>query len=143
MAGLSAEYKIKWKKVLAIVIVWAAIAVIISLYDHISLHSQLSSGISRDYSFMSNLVFNVAAALIGGLSGGGFLVFFVNEKLRDKPYWMTILFVGISFIVIVSFITVIFSLIIAPTVSGKSFADPETRQAFHNSLFNSIHLKNI
>lgn len=143
MPGLSAEYKIKWKKVLTIIIVWAAISVVITLYDHISLHSQLSTGTSRDYSFMSNLTFNVAAALIGGLLGGGFLVFFVNERLRDKPYWMTILFVAISFILIVSFVAIVFSLIIAPTVSGKSFSDPETRKAFHNSLFNSVHLKNI
>jgi len=143
MFSLFAEYKIKWKKVLTIIIVWMIIAVVISIYDHIALHSKLSLGTTADYSFIGNLVFNIISAFVGGILGGGFLVFFVNEKLRGKPYWMTILFVALSFILIVSFIAVLLSLIIAPTISGKPFTDPESRKAFNDSLFNSVHLKNI
>ncbi|MEP7373850.1 MAG: adenylate/guanylate cyclase domain-containing protein [Chitinophagaceae bacterium] len=143
MFSLSAEYKIKWNKVLTIIIVWMIIAVVISIYDHIALHSKLSRGTPADYSFFTNLVFNIISAFIGGILGGGFLVFFVNEKLRSKPYWMTVLFVAISFILIVAFIAALLSLIIAPTITGKPLIDPETRKAFSNSLFNSVHLKNI
>ena len=143
MASLSAEYKIKWNKVLVIIIVWMVIGVIITIYDHITLHSQLSAGPFTDYSFISSLIFNTGAALVGGVLGGGFLVFFVNEKLRGKSYWITVLFVAISFILIISFIAILVSLIIAPLSTGKPLADPETRKAFNNSLFNSVHLKNI
>jgi len=67
----------------------------------------------------------------------------VNEKLRGRPYWITILFVAISFILIISFIALLISLIAAPISTGKPLADLETRKAFNNSLFNSVHLKNI
>jgi len=143
MLSLSAEYKIKWNKVLTIIVVWSVVAVIITIYDEIALHSRLSTGTSADYRFISSLVQNLSSALIAGILGGSLLVFFVNEKLRDKPYWMTILFVSIFFILIVAFIAFLLSLIVAPTITGRPLSDPETRKAFNNLLFNSIHLKNI
>jgi len=83
MLSLSAEYKIKWNKVLTIIVVWSVVAVIITIYDEIALHSQLSTGTSADYRFISSLVQNLSSALIAGILGGSLLVFFVNEKFIE------------------------------------------------------------
>ncbi len=143
MASLSAEYKIKWNKVLVIVVVWMFIGAVITLYDHLAFLSQLSAGTHEDYSLRSSFFLNTGAPLVAGFLGGSFLVFFVNDKLRDKPYWITVLLVAISFVVIIAFIALLISLILAPLTTGRPLADPETQQAFKKFLFDTNHLKNM
>jgi len=61
---------------LTIIIVWMIIGVTITIYDFIALHSQLSAGTSSDYRFITSLIINTGAALVGGVLGGGLGVFF-------------------------------------------------------------------
>lgn len=103
----------------------------------------MSGGVSPDFNFGNNLLFNLAAAFFGALMGGGFLVYFINEKYRDKPYGFTVAAVVLSFIVVVSIITIILALIAAPIQTGKPLSEPETKKAFDAFLTNRIHLKNI
>lgn len=140
---LSAEYKIKLSKLLVIILVWIFFGGVITFYDHFSLHSGISAGTTPDYSFFRSLVLNVGAAIAGALMGGSFLVFYVNEKLRDKPYWMTVLLVAISFIVVIGLIVFLMALILAPLKTGKPLTNPDTQAAFRNFLYDQTHLKNI
>jgi adenylate cyclase len=85
----------------------------------------------------------MVAGLFGAIMGGTFLVFYVNEKYRDKPYGFTVLAVLISFIIIVAIITVILAFISAWVQTGKSFSHPETKEMFKRFLFDPVHVKNI
>ena len=143
MASLSAEYKIKWNKVLVIILVWMIIGAVITLYDYLAFHSQLSAGTHPDCSFRNSLLLNTGAAVLGGFSGGSLLVFFINEKLQEKPYWITVLSVAISFVIIIVFISIIVSMILAPLSTGKPLNDPVSQQAFKNFLFDLGHVKNL
>jgi adenylate cyclase len=125
MISLSAEYKIKCNKLLLIIGVWIITGAVITIYDYLVFQSQLSAGVHPDYSFRNSLLLNTAAALTGGILGGSFLVFYVNEKLRDKPYWITVVLVAISFVLIIGLIAILVSLILAPMRTGKPLADPE------------------
>lgn len=80
---------------------------------------------------------------MGALMGGSFLVYYVNEKYRDKPYGFTVIAVVLSFIVVVSIITIILALIAAPVQTGKPFSNPETQKEFYAFLTNRLHAKNI
>lgn len=135
--------KLNLTKLLVIVIAWLVISILTSIHDFLLLSSDMSKGYSGQFSFGTHLLFNISAALIGSLMGGSFLVFYVNEKYRDRSYGFTITAVFLSFIVIVAFITVLFGIIIALMQTGKPFSDPETLQQIKHNIINPIHLKNI
>ena len=140
---MTQRQKIKLKKLGIIILVWLFIGILISFYDYFLLTSGLSGGVSSDFNFSNNLIFNLAAAFMGAMMGGGFLVYYVNEKYRDKPYGFTVMAVVLSFIVVVSIITIILALIAAPVQTGKPLSNPETQKAFYAFLTNRLHAKNI
>ena len=140
---MTQRQKLKLTKLGVIIIAWLIIGFLVTCYDYFLLSSGLSAGFSSDFNFGNNLTFSLVAAFMGALMGGSFLVYYVNEKYRDKPYGFTVLAVVISFVVVVSIITVILALIVAQVQTGKSFSDPETKKAFHTFLTNRLHVKNI
>ncbi|MBL7746247.1 MAG: hypothetical protein JNM19_02365, partial [Chitinophagaceae bacterium] len=140
---MTQRQRLKLTKLGIIMIAWLCIAVLITFYDYFLLTSGLSAGLVTEFSIINNLMFNLVAALLGALMGGGFLVYYVNEKYRDKPYWFTVTAVVLSFIVVVSIITIALALIAAPLQTGKSLFDPETKEAFTAFLTNKLHAKNI
>jgi len=90
---------------------------------------------------MLTVVRNVGAGLVGALLGGSILVFYVNVKYQDKPYGYTILIVGISFILIIVFITLLMGVIMVPFRTGKPLSDPVSRKAFQELLTDSYPVK--
>lgn len=140
---MTQRQKLKLTKLGIIIIAWLVIGFLATCYDYSLLSSGLSAGFSSEFNFGNNLAFNLVAAFMGALMGGSFLVYYVNEKYRDKPYGFTVLAVVVSFFVVVSIITVLLALIAAPVQTGKPFADPETKKAFYSFLTNRLHLKNI
>jgi adenylate cyclase len=140
---MTQRQRLKFFKLGIIILTWLFIGILMACYDYFTLTSGLSSGLSPSFSFGSHLTLSVTAAFLGALMGGGFLVFYVNEKYRDKPYGFTVLAVLVSFILVVSIITVVLALIAAPVLTGKSFTDPETKKAFTAFLTNRLHAKNI
>jgi adenylate cyclase len=105
--------------------------------------SEMIADITGNFSFGKRVLFSMIAALLGALMGGSFLVFYVNEKYRDKPYGFTIMAVLIAFIVIVSIITVLLGLIEAPAQTGKPLSHPETLAVYKKFLLDPLHAKNI
>ncbi|MDN5203657.1 adenylate/guanylate cyclase domain-containing protein [Fulvivirgaceae bacterium BMA10] len=128
---------------LTIMVFWMLFGLVISIYDHFTLASDFSLGPSADYSFMNGLILNVSAAFMGSLMGGIFLVFYLNERFRDKPYGYGILAVCISYIVIVTLITLILGVYVAKEKTGGSIFEPEAQQAYIDFLKNPLHVKNI
>ncbi len=116
MINRSAEYRIKTNKILVIALIWMIIGAIITFYDNFAFHSLISAGTSSSYGFFKSFFINTT----GGLIVGSFLVFYVNEKFRDKPYWITILLVSLSFIVIFTLISSVVVLILSAIQTGNS-----------------------
>lgn len=140
---MTQRQKLKLTKLGIIIIAWMLIGLLITCYDYFVLSSGLSLGLSPAFSFENHLLFSLTAAFLGALMGGSFLVFYVNEKYRDKPYGFTILAVLLSFIIVVSIITVVLALIAALVQTGNSFNEAETKKAFYAFLTNRLHAKNI
>lgn len=115
----------------------------LTLYDHLSLYTDFSAGPSEHYDFISSLLFHVSAAFIGSFLGGAWLVFYVNEKLRDKPYYHSIVAVLISFIVIVILITAFLGLFYVPMIVGTHLGTPYGQSAYHAYMVDYQHLKNV
>jgi adenylate cyclase len=140
---MTQRQRLKFYKLGVIVVSWFAISILMTLYDYFILSSGLSAGLSTSFSLAGHFTLNIVAAVLGALMGGGFLVFYVNEKYRDKPYGFTVMAVLLSFIIVVSVITVVLAFIAAQVQTGKSFTNPATQQAFTEFLTNRLHLKNI
>jgi adenylate cyclase len=140
---MTQRLRLKLVKLAVIIFCWLIIAVLISFYDYFTLRSDISAGFSQTFSFGGHLAFNIIAGVMGALMGGSFLVFYVNEKYHDKPYGFTVLAVVVSFIVVVSIIAIVLSIISIPIQTGKSFSDPESKELFTAYLTNPLHAKNI
>jgi adenylate cyclase len=137
------RFKIKLSKLLVIVIGWQIIAVLISVYDYFLLTSEFARGYAPGFSFQLSLLFNTVAAFIGSVIGGSFLIFYVNEKYRERSYGFTILAVVVSFILIIGLITVLLGFSSAMITTGHSLTHPETIKLAKANIINPIHLKNI
>ena len=102
--GQRRKLGIQLRKTGLIVLCWMVVALLVTIYDHLCISSELSSGFAADYTFLRSLVFNLMAAVLGGTLGGAWLVFYVNERARDKPYYFALLMVALSFVLIVAFL---------------------------------------
>ncbi|MBC7875332.1 MAG: adenylate/guanylate cyclase domain-containing protein [Ferruginibacter sp.] len=140
---MTQRQQLKFTKLGIIIVAWLCIGFVITCYDYFVLTSGLSAGYSPSFTFGNHLAFNLLAALLGALMGGGFLVFYVNEKYRDKPYGFTVIAVLISFFTVIAIITVVLAFIGALVQTGKSYSDHETKKAFYGLLSNRLHVKNI
>lgn len=123
---------------------WMVIGVIISLYDHFCLTSEISAGPSEKYSLGSSILINLAAAFMGSLLGSLWLIFYVNEKLRDRPYGYTLFLVTLSFFAIVALIALSLGMIIVKVEMGAwPYSNPYATLRFYHHIDNPLHLKNI
>jgi adenylate cyclase len=109
--------QLKFAQLRVIVIVWLIIGVLIALYDHLVLFTHTSQGPAPGYSLTSSIIVNMIAALVGALLGGSFLVFYINEKYRDKPYGYTVIAVTLSFIAIIILISFVLGAVAYPDTS--------------------------
>jgi len=112
------------KQVRAIVIVWVILGFIITVYDHLILYTRNSLGPSEEYSFLIAAVRNMGAGLIGSLVGGSFMVFVVNVRYQDRPYWRTIVYVILGFLFTVVLIVVVIGSIVVYLRTGRPVWDP-------------------
>lgn len=132
---------LKLRQLLNIVIAWTILGFIITVYDHLVLHTHNSLGPSETYSFLISAFRNMGAGLIGALIGGSLLVFYVNVKYRDRPYGFTVAYVSISFILIVIFITLVMAFTIVPIEVKGSLSEKRTWKAIGYFMMDSHPLK--
>lgn len=138
------KLKIQLTKLIWIVVSWLFISVIITSYDFLVISSDLAAGPDPTYSNLANFTFNAIAALMGSLMCGTFLIFYVNEKLRDKPYGYTILAVAVCFITIVVIITLILGLFVVYDQTGSwPHENNMAINRYIEYLTSAVHLKNI
>ncbi len=140
---MNVKQKLKFKKYLVIILAWVCIGTWIGVYDHFTLLSEHSKGLKDNYSLVTNIAFNAIAGLAGALMGGAFLVYYVEEKFREKSYGYTLLTVAISFVIIVSIITVLLGMIFVPIQSNQSIFTTEGFSEFKEFIKDPIHIKNI
>ena len=92
--------RIQFRHLLFLLLAWQVAALLMAIYDHWMLHSVFVTVDEELYSFPRYLLFNMVAALIGGLIAGPLIVFWINEKYNNRPYGQSILFVIILFLVV-------------------------------------------
>lgn len=138
---MSRRRQIRFQELIILTLAWQIMAVWISVYDHMVIHSELSAGVNEDYSFSSNLMLNCGGALMGALIGGSFLIFFVNTRFADRSYGQTILLVLFTILVTMAVITLVLSYFYAVQVKHVNVGDPGFRDAFLEYALDPLTLK--
>lgn len=134
--------QLKLKQLGIILIAWIILGFIVAVYDHLVIHTRISLGPSEQYVFGLSLLRNMGAGLIGALLGGSLLVFYINEKYRDKPYGYTVTVVYISFVCIIGIITLVMGAILTPMQTGAPLSAPITQKAYIAFITDSYPIKN-
>ena len=101
---MDARTTLKFQQLMVIVVMWVAFAACMSIYDHLLINSMNTNGASSFYSFRYSLLSNCLSAVIGGLTGGSFLVFAINEKYDDKPFLITVLTATAIYVAVIAVI---------------------------------------
>lgn len=135
--------QIKLRQLSVITGAWLVVGFLMSLYDHLVLHTHNSLGPSAEYSFLFSLALNSGSALIGSMLGGSALVFYVNVKYADKSYGYTVLAVSLWFVMVILIIVTVLGAVSVPIRTGRPLSDPVTVEAFRNFLLDSSRAKNI
>jgi adenylate cyclase len=135
------DIQLKLKQLRVIIVTWVIAGFLITVYDHLLLHTGNSLGSSEEYSFLVSLARNVGAGFIGALLGGSLMVFYINVKYHDKPYGYTVLLVSVSFLLIVMFITLLMGFVLVSLRVGNIFLHHQARAAFLAFLKDGSHTK--
>lgn len=133
--------RLKLAQLKVIIIAWMIMGFFITVYDYLVLQTGYPGGTAADFSFLVYAARNIGAGLVGGILGGALMVFYVNEKLQDKPYGYTILVVSVSFLLIVAFISFLMGIIIVPLKTGHHLRHPEAWSSFIDFMKHPSHLK--
>lgn len=122
---------------------WLMVAILMSVYDHLVLHTANSLGPSASYSFSLALAYNLGSALMGALLGGSYMVFCVNVKYQNRSYVYTIMSVGLSFMCIISLIMALLGLVSTTLRTGQPVWEPEALEVLKDFLTDSARIKNV
>lgn len=134
--------RIQLRQLFILILAWQIAAILISVYDHFVMHFQSVTIHDPNYSFAVYLVFNMVAALIGGLIAGPVMIFWVNEKFIDKPYGWSIITVVIAFLVITSFVILFIGLFYIYD-ENIPFGTSEYWMKYREYIFSIFHLKKL
>lgn len=90
---------IKLQRVLIIGLAMAVIGALQSLYDHVTLTSIFSAGLSNQYQFHTALLFNIVSGFGGGLVAA-ITLNFIDDKYRTKPYYQGLMIIMLTFMAV-------------------------------------------
>ncbi|MEJ1237106.1 adenylate/guanylate cyclase domain-containing protein [Chryseolinea sp. T2] len=140
---MSARTKIQFYQLLVLLGAWMAFAIVMTLYDHLIINSMNSNGASSFYSFQYALVSNCISAMIGGLTGGSFLIFVINTRYDTKPIISTVLVATVVYLGVIAIIVVVITCIAYLHALTNSIEVSNTWNVIKRFLSDDTRIKNI
>ncbi|HKR05077.1 MAG TPA: adenylate/guanylate cyclase domain-containing protein [Bacteroidia bacterium] len=140
---MTGRRKIQLRQLLALVVAWQVAAILISAYDHFVMQANFVSIHEESYSFPVYLIFNMVAALGGGLIAGPLIIFWVNEKFLNKPYGVSILLVVFFFLTITIFLILLMGIFYISYTTGTRFGEERFWEQYNPYIFNLFQVKKL
>ena len=122
--GLSNAVKIKFRQVFFIVISWVVISMAIVLHEYLFYSELLRRGIDS-YNHTNTLLTTLFAVFIAGLIAAPFMVFYLKDRFKSKPWWFSLLFNTITFNVIITLVSLPASVFYHMVGENLSIGDPQ------------------
>lgn len=131
---MSKATQIKFRQLRTIMMAWLVVAAFLTLYDHLVLLTSDSTGISSQYSILASATQHLVSAVVGGLIGGSLLVFYLNARYNEKPYWQLLIVLLFCFLFVISVVIVL---------KGLLFSDVNIAGSFNHFVMDSSRVKNV
>jgi adenylate cyclase len=133
--------RIQFRHLLFLILTWLAAATLIAIYDHWMIHTVFVTIHEEIYSFPRYLLFNLTAALIGGLVAGPLIVFWVNEKYINNSYGQAILLVVVLFLLVTTLLILVMGIPYIHYSTGLAMEDHSFWNEYRAYIFNPFQLK--
>ena len=133
--------KIQFRQWLILGMAWQFMALWICVYDHLAIHSGLSTSPAKDYTFLSNWILYSSVTFIATLIGGSLLVFYINPKFANRSYARSIIAVILCIVLTMTIITVISAYFFLTLILKKSVADADFNKAYLDYVLDPLNLK--
>lgn len=104
------------------------------LYDISMRHTAVAAQLSPSVSLMHYIVLNLLGAFIAGALIGAFMVYYLQDRLSDKPYGYSVIILLVIVIAVMSVIRVPYYLILAAQVTGRPIISHENLSVFRKSF---------
>ena len=100
MTGKSTRFITDIKRIIKITLAWTVIGILLSFFDYVTTSASYFYIRTENYRLIDHIITNVGGALMGGILGGSFIIFFGNRKLRERSFGSYVLINGFSILII-------------------------------------------
>ncbi|MEM0999638.1 MAG: adenylate/guanylate cyclase domain-containing protein [Bacteroidota bacterium] len=135
---MKVQTKAQIRNIFTIMIAYAIIGAIITLYDHLILVGPLSRGTADLYDFWEIMTYNVGAGLVSGILGGCLLTF-INFRLKKKPFVYSLIVGGLGFTTVFALVAITITFISLEDERG----DPRFTAILQDLVFSNLQLNNL
>ena len=120
---LSNAVKIKIRQIFFIALSWLIVSMVITLQEYLFQSDLKLKGI-ESYSGTFTALTTVFAVLIASVVAAPFMVFYLKDRFKSKPLWFSLLFNTITFVVIITLISLPASILYNLLSTEMTLVDP-------------------
>lgn len=131
---MSKATQIKFRQLGTIIIGWLVVGIFLTVYDHLVLLTWHSTGLSSQYSILASGSQHLVSALVGGVIGGSLLVFYLNARYNERPYWQLLIVLFLCFLMVITIVILLKALL---------FSDLTVTGSFKRFVMDSSRVKNV
>lgn len=125
--------------VMFITLSWLLISVIITFHDYL-FYSELSVLGWQRFSPANSLLTSVFAVFIAGPLAGSFVVFYLKDRFKHKPLWYFLLINTITFVVLITLISIPAAFFYNWLATGRPLNDPQLLRRVWSFFINPSYL---
>lgn len=128
---------IRFRQWLTLTVTDAFFAVMLVCYDYFTMKTPMVEKATPNFPWFDYFFLNLAGATIAGGLISAFMVYYLQDRFRDKSYGYSVLILLSIILAIMILATIPYYMIQATQTTGKPISDPETMRLYR-SLFDKI-----
>ena len=135
MKGIHA---IRFRQWLTLTLSYVVGAVFFTLYDYANFHTPLIEKIASNFSLPNYLLLNVVSSLTFGSLLSALMVYYLQDRFREKSYGYSILMLVAIVIVVIFLFSIPYYMFMLAQLSGKSITSPETLALIRKQMLGQV-----
>ena len=130
---------IRLRQWLTVVISTTLVSMIMGCYDYFLVRTPIVQQIASSFRFGNYFFYSSSIGFVGGALIGAFMVYYIQDRFNERPYWYSMFLLLVSVIAAVLVTSFIFVFFFAADITGKAIDDPETLRVFNDLYFHRLN----